>query len=481
MLMREEASGHHVVRRVLPGRAVVTLRFIEGLVTVSIGLAIYLWYVGHNLPLDSGRYLIAIAAGILTYQVLSEWLGANEVTLQIGDASHVARAFGAWTLTFAILLALAFVMKISESFSRVWAVSWYAGTSVSLVLLRVTIGQWLVRRAEQGQFAVRTVIVGIGKQAQELAEYLCDRQGFEIDLLGFVDDRNLDSSDDHRGINVLGNLDLLIQMIRAERVDQVIVALPPSSNDRLRLVMDRLSLTPVRACVMPFSNLSDLRDRKLSEVSGIPMVEVLSTPMSEGAHALKTAEDWIIGALALLFVGPLMLCIALAIKLDSRGSVFFRQAREGYNGNLIDVWKFRTMYENAADYECQQQTTANDPRVTRVGRFLRRSSLDELPQLFNVLNGTMSLVGPRPHAPETKAAGQKFVDVVDRYAARHRVKPGITGLAQVHGWRGETDSLEKIHRRVEYDLYYIEHWSLWLDFWILAKTLWAVLRGDNAY
>jgi Undecaprenyl-phosphate glucose phosphotransferase len=479
--MREEASGHHVVRRMLPGRAIVMLRFIEGLATVSIGLAIYLWYVGQNIPLDSGRYLIAMAAGILAYQILSEWLGANEVTLQIGDASHVARAFGSWTLTFAILLALAFVMKISESFSRVWAVSWYAGTSVSLVLLRLMVGQWLIRRAEQGQFAMRTVIVGIGKEAQELAEVLCERQGYEIDLLGFVDDRNSDSSADHRGINVLGNLDLLIQMIRAGRVDEVIVALPPSGNDRLRDVMDRLSLTPVRACVMPFTAPRDIRDRKLMQILGIPMVEVLSTPMSDSAHALKTLEDWVIGALALLFVSPLMLCIALAIKLDSRGSVFFRQAREGYNDSLIEVWKFRTMYEDAADYDCKQQTTENDPRVTRVGRFLRRSSLDELPQLFNVLNGTMSLVGPRPHAPETKAAGQKFVDAVDRYAARHRVKPGITGLAQVQGWRGETDSLEKIHRRVEYDLYYIEHWSLWLDLWILAKTLWIVFKGENAY
>ncbi len=478
---REGSVGQHATRQLLPSRATAVLRIFEGLITVGIGVAIYLLYVGQAVSLESGRYLIAIAAGTLAYQLLSEWLGANEVDLQIGDASHTARAFGAWTLTFAILLALAFVMKISDSFSRVWAVSWFLTTSAGILILRMTLSQWLVRRAERGQFALRTIIVGRGDTARDLADLLGERRDYELQLLGFIDLDESKKSGGHGASDVLGNIDHLIRMIRAGQVDQVIVALQATNEDRMKDLLDRLSLTPVRVCVMPFPALHTLRDRNLMQISGVPMVEVLSTPMSNGSHALKTLEDWVLGSLALIFVAPVMALIALAIKLDSRGPVIFRQAREGYNQNLIEVWKFRTMYHDATDRECLQQTTANDPRVTRVGRFLRRSSLDELPQLFNVLNGTMSLVGPRPHAPETKAEGRKFVEVVDRYAARHRVKPGITGLAQIHGWRGETDSVEKINRRVEYDLYYIEHWSVWLDLWILVKTLWIVLKGENAY
>ena len=177
----------------------------------------------------------------------------------------------------------------------------------------------------------------------------------------------------------------------------------------------------------------------------------------------------------------LLLLIALAIKLDSRGPVFFKQVRYGFNNTLIRVWKFRSMYSDMADVHCDVQTCKDDPRITRVGQFLRRSSLDELPQLFNVLFGSMSLVGPRPHALSTKAEGSLFTDIVDRYAARHRVKPGITGWAQVNGWRGETDTVEKIQKRVDFDLYYIDNWSIWFDIQILLKTIFVILKDDNAY
>ncbi len=188
-----------------------------------------------------------------------------------------------------------------------------------------------------------------------------------------------------------------------------------------------------------------------------------------------------LAALILLFIGPLMLLIALAIKLDSRGPVVFKQRRQGFNNELFEVWKFRTMYASVADADCEVQTTKDDPRVTPVGWFLRKLSLDELPQLINVLRGDMSLVGPRPHAVATKAEGRPFSEVVDRYASRHRVKPGITGWAQVNGWRGETDTIEKIKKRVEYDLYYIDNWSVWLDLLILLKTIFVLIRNENAY
>jgi len=213
----------------------------------------------------------------------------------------------------------------------------------------------------------------------------------------------------------------------------------------------------------------------------VPMLTLFDRPISGWSSVFKRIEDQVIALAAIAFMAPLMLVVAAAIKLDSRGPIFFKQRRFGFNDRLIEVWKFRTMRVECTDADAAEQTTRRDPRVTRIGRFLRKSSLDELPQLFNVLRGDMSIVGPRPHAVATRAEGRLFQDVVDRYAARHRVRPGITGWAQVNGWRGETDTIDKIRTRVEYDLYYIDNWSVWFDLYIILKTFTAIFRTGNAY
>jgi exopolysaccharide biosynthesis polyprenyl glycosylphosphotransferase len=196
---------------------------------------------------------------------------------------------------------------------------------------------------------------------------------------------------------------------------------------------------------------------------------------------IKRLEDLLLAGLAIIALLPLMLVLAVIIKLDSPGPVLSRQKRYGYNNRLIEVFKFRSMFYHQSDANAERQTTRNDDRVTRVGRFIRKTSLDELPQLFNVLLGSMSMVGPRPHATATKAAGVLFEDAVEQYSARHRVKPGITGWAQINGYRGETDTLEKIEKRVEYDLEYIESWSVWFDLYILFRTLPALILTEEAY
>jgi exopolysaccharide biosynthesis polyprenyl glycosylphosphotransferase len=193
------------------------------------------------------------------------------------------------------------------------------------------------------------------------------------------------------------------------------------------------------------------------------------------------AEDKIVGGIILILIAPILVVIALAIKLDSPGPVFFRQPREGFNNQLFRVFKFRTMYHERSEFDAISQASRHDPRVTRVGRILRRTSLDELPQLFNVMRGEMSLVGPRPHAASTRAGGRLFSDVVVSYAARHKVKPGITGWAQVCGWRGETDTEDKLVKRLEHDLYYIENWTIWFDFYILFRTVGSVILPKNAF
>src|SRR5690606_25777765 len=204
-------------------------------------------------------------------------------------------------------------------------------------------------------------------------------------------------------------------------------------------------------------------------------------PLGAWDTLIKTLEDRILAALAILALSPVMALVALAVKLDSRGPVLFKQRRYGFNNELIEVYKFRSMYVDKTDHNAEKLVTRSDPRVTRVGRFIRKTSLDELPQLFNVLKGDLSLVGPRPHPTMAKAADKLYGEVVDGYFARHKVKPGITGWAQINGWRGETDTPEKIQRRVEHDLYYIENWSVMFDLYILAMTPISLLNTRNAY
>jgi len=220
---------------------------------------------------------------------------------------------------------------------------------------------------------------------------------------------------------------------------------------------------------------------RLSLQYGLPMLSVMEKPLAGGDAMLKALFDKVVGSLLLVVLAPFLVLTAAAIKLDTPGPVFFVQQRYGFNNQRIGVWKFRTMHVAQQDDHADQLTTSNDPRVTRVGALLRRFSIDELPQLFNVLLGEMSLVGPRPHALHAKAAGKLYEHAVARYAARHKVKPGITGWAQVNGWRGETDTEEKILKRVEHDLHYIENWSLLFDIKILGLTPLVVLSGRNSY
>jgi exopolysaccharide biosynthesis polyprenyl glycosylphosphotransferase len=211
------------------------------------------------------------------------------------------------------------------------------------------------------------------------------------------------------------------------------------------------------------------------------VLDVFDRPIADWDVVVKGVFDRVVGAVLLLMLSPVMLAVALAVKLTSPGPVFFRQKRHGFNNEVIEVYKFRSMYTDQCDHAANKIVTKGDPRVTPVGRFIRKSSLDELPQLINVVKGDLSLVGPRPHALQAKAANTLYDQVVDGYFARHKVKPGMTGWAQINGWRGETDTNEKIQRRVEHDLYYIENWSVFFDLQILAMTPLALFKTENAY
>jgi putative colanic acid biosynthesis UDP-glucose lipid carrier transferase/undecaprenyl-phosphate glucose phosphotransferase len=296
-------------------------------------------------------------------------------------------------------------------------------------------------------------------------------------VIGIFDDRRTRVVEKVEGFPVLGTVNDLFAFARSYRLDEIILALPWSAEARVAALVDQLSALPADIRICP--DFVGLRyfNRPYSKVGDIALLQANARPIKEWSLIVKTLQDYVVAIAALIFAAPLMAAIALAIKLDSPGPVFFKQRRRGFNQNMFRVWKFRTM-SVLEDGNEVRQAVKNDRRVTRVGRFLRRTSLDELPQVLNVLQGQMSIVGPRPHPV---SHDDYYETIVARYASRHRVKPGITGWAQVNGYRGETETVDKMAKRIEYDLHYMENWSLTFDLKIIVLTLFKGFWHQNAY
>ncbi len=458
------------------------LRLFDVATVAGVGLGAYALYVLPGSALDS-RYLGTIALGALAAMMIAHRWGSYRPESVFSRSLGAERAVAAWLMTFGLFLAIAFVLKDSHLYSRVWAASWLLLTAGLMLLGRYGLSFITKRWSNQGRFAFRTLIVGGGEQARVLAERLSARGDARTRIVGFVDDgaRNLPRTQEVNGYPVIGGVGRMLTLIREDAADEVIIALPWSQAQRVQELTMLLATTPVRIRLSP--DLAGLRfaDRRVTARAGIPMLTLFDRPISGWSGVFKLIEDQAIALLALAFMAPLMLAVAAAVKLDSPGPVLFKQRRFGFNDRLIEVWKFRTMRADCDAADGARQATRDDPRVTRIGRLLRKSSIDELPQLLNVLRGDMSIVGPRPHPVATRVEGRLFEEVVDRYAARHRVKPGITGWAQVNGWRGETETVDKIRKRVEHDLYYIDNWSVWFDLQIILKTFTALFHTDNAY
>ncbi len=389
----------------------------------------------------------------------------------------------AWTLVFLGALAALFLFHLNGSFSRIWFLGWYVAGFGLLMLERAILAVLTAHLVRTGRTQRRTVVVGGGPAADALFKDLTAQPQEELHICGFFDDRADDRSPDHIGTYTkLGSVDDLVEFARQTRLDLVIFALPITAEQRLLEMLRKLWVLPVDIRLAAHSNKLRFRPRAYSYIGSVPVIDVFDKPIADWDIVTKFLFDRIVGALCLVLLSPVLLAVAIAVKLDSPGPVLFRQRRYGFNNELIEVFKFRSMYADKTDHLALNQVKKVDPRVTRVGRFIRKTSLDELPQLFNVvLKGNLSLVGPRPHAIYTLAANKQYEEVVDGYFARHRVKPGITGWAQINGWRGETDTPEKIQRRVECDLYYIENWSLFLDIYIMFATPFALLKMENAY
>jgi Undecaprenyl-phosphate glucose phosphotransferase len=335
----------------------------------------------------------------------------------------------------------------------------------------------------QGRLERRTAIVGADANGSSLIDALARQPDSDLRIIGMFDDRSEERAPAAlAGHQKLGTIDDLVQVARRTRIDLVLVSLPISAESRILEMLKKLWVLPVDIRLAAHNAKLRFRPRAYSYVGNVPVLDVADKPITDWDVVVKWLFDRVVGAIALLAASPVMLLAALAIKLDSRGPVFFKQKRYGFNNELIEVYKFRSMHVDRCDAMAARLVSKGDPRVTRIGAFIRKASIDELPQLINVVfMGNLSLVGPRPHALHAKAADRLYDEAVDGYFARHRVKPGITGWAQINGWRGETDTEEKIQRRVEHDLYYIENWSVLLDLYILAKTPLALARTENAY
>jgi putative colanic acid biosysnthesis UDP-glucose lipid carrier transferase len=324
----------------------------------------------------------------------------------------------------------------------------------------------------------RAVIVGVTEPGRKLAAEFASRELLGVKVIGFFDDRVAHRLGDIPDAGIKGRLNDLPSFVKGNRIDAIYVALPMASQPRILKLLDELRDTTVSIYFVPDIFLYDLIQARMDDVNGIPVVAVCESPFYGINGLVKRMEDIVLSALILLLISPLLLAIAIGVKLSSSGPVIFRQRRYGLDGQEIVVYKFRSM-RVMEDGGHVQQARKEDPRITSFGAFLRRTSLDELPQFVNVIQGRMSIVGPRPHAV---AHNETYRKLIKGYMVRHKVKPGITGLAQVSGARGETDTLEKMQARIEYDLAYLRNWSLRLDLQIIARTVTVVLRGDkNAY
>ena len=458
------------------------VRFADFILAAFSGYLIAVAYVNEpGVATHAGTIGAVVSTGLVTISAF-ELLGLYTIRALSAYVKRMPQIFLGWTLAFTALLSVLFLAKLSGEVSRVWLTAWFLAGAAALAAGRLATGWTMRSLARTGRIYQRAAIYGTGKVTEELIAQLNADSDQLVRIAGIFDDR-----DDARaprtisGYPRLGGVTDLIAASRSNRFDLIILALPLAAEERLTALAKGLSVLPAdikmpaRATALRFS------PRTYSYVGPIAMIDLYDRPIANWDTLSKWLFDKLIGGFALVLLGPLMAAVAIAIKLDSSGSVLFRQKRYGFNNELIEVYKFRSMYADRCDVAAAKLVSKDDPRVTRVGRFIRKTSLDELPQLFNVLLGNLSLVGPRPHAVQAKAGGELYDEAVDGYFARHKVKPGITGWAQINGWRGETDTREKIEKRVEHDLFYIENWSVFLDLYILLKTPLSLLKTENAY
>ncbi|MGH8249944.1 MAG: undecaprenyl-phosphate glucose phosphotransferase [Steroidobacteraceae bacterium] len=382
-----------------------------------------------------------------------------------------------WMLLLALMVAIGYATKTSAQFSRRVILTWATVTPLPLILVSIALHEFVRQFMHSPANARKAVVAGYNDVSRELVERIRTNREFGIVIKGFFDDRSSERLGMPAGKVLLGGLSDLSAYVNGNNIDLIFIALPMRQVQRVVDILDELRDTTASIYYVPDIFVMDLIQSRTADISGVPIVAMCETPFQGTRGLVKRVMDIVISLVALILLAPFLILVGILIRLDSRGPALFRQRRYGLDGQIIDVHKFRTMTV-VEDGPHIQQATRYDSRVTRLGRFLRRFSIDELPQLFDVLRGNMSLVGPRPHAV---AHNEEYRRLIKGYMVRHKVLPGITGLAQVNGCRGETTRLEDMKARIEYDLDYLRHWSPTLDLRILFQTAIQLLHDRKAY
>ncbi len=460
-------------RSVLIGQLVLIQLLIAPVIAIGTLYGLTLLY---HVKFDGEFRMLAVLVAILAPTVLRRpQVGALAVLPRFGSI-----AFGLtirWLALLALLFGIGYATKTSTEFSRRVVLTWALVAPIPLIFVSLALNEFIRRFTQAPDNARAAVVAGYNDVSVALVTRMQARPELGIRVEGFFDDRSVGRLGLPADMELLGGLSNLAAYANTHNIDVIFIALPMRQVQRVVDLLDELRDTTASIYYVPDIFVMDLIQSRTADISGIPIVAMCETPFQGTRGLVKRLFDLSISVIALMLLSPLLLLIALMIKLSSPGPVIFRQRRYGLDGQIIDVYKFRTMTVTE-DGPQIQQATREDSRVTRIGRVLRRYSIDELPQLFNVLRGNMSLVGPRPHAV---AHNEEYRRLIKGYMVRHKVLPGITGLAQVNGCRGETIHLEDMKARIEYDLDYLRHWTPALDLRILVQTVILILNDRKAY
>jgi putative colanic acid biosynthesis UDP-glucose lipid carrier transferase len=450
---------------------------VNPLLVGLVGYLTFYYYLVSKPEFDAfpARYQMAVLVGMLLMILIFSWFQVYRPWRGIRLRQELWTIFLAWGCAIMAMIIIAFFTKTSTDFSRVWTVVWWGVSGILLLGFRAVIRLALRFARSRGFNQRQVVIAGAGSLGQKIVSRMRSAPWVGLEIVGFFDDNEELKGMEIMDIPIAGTIDDMETFLNENDIDQVWIALPLRAEARMKELMTKILISSsVEVRFVP--DIFDLRllNFSVSEVVGLPVLNLTDSPIF-GIHQLtKAIEDRLVAGFSLIILSPVMVLIALGVKLSSPGPVFYRQERVSWNGLTFSMLKFRSMPVDAEWDKGAQWATSGDERPTRFGRFLRRTSLDELPQLINVLKGDMSIVGPRPERP---VFIEEFKKEIPDYMQKHLVKAGITGWAQVNGWRGDTD----LKTRIEYDIYYIEHWSIMLDIKIMAMTLIKGMIHKNAY
>lgn len=466
-------SNGYITRIAVYGSLKLLAWITPPMVTVSTLLLTMNLY---DIPMKEHYHTLAVITFLVTFFIFREADSVrpnNENSLLVNRGNLLI----SWAMVVGVLLLLGYATKSSHLYSRVTLFTWCTITPLPLLLTQIALNRLTKAMVRATGTTRKAVIAGVTDLSQRLMNQFVQDSSLSTEVMGYFEDRSLERIGQLENGRVLGNLSGLADYVDKNNIDVIYISLPIRNLDRTEKLLNDLHDTTASIYFVPDVFVFDLIQARTYEINGIPAVALCETPFVGISGMLKRISDILIASVAIILTAPLLLAIGLAVKLTSKGPVIFKQHRYGLDGHEILVYKFRTMFVTE-DSEDIPQATRNDPRVTPFGAFLRRYSLDELPQLINVLQGRMSIVGPRPHAV---AHNETYRKLIKGYMIRHKVQPGITGLAQVNGLRGETADIEQMKKRIESDLDYLRHWSLQLDIQIIFKTIIVVLTGKNAY